>query len=77
MQAPCHLDDDLTIGFLALGRLALAHLTLLLQINIPTLRLTRCIFQCECEDGIALLNGVLAIRVVRFQRVVDEVEGGR
>jgi hypothetical protein len=44
---------------------------------MPTLCSTRGIFQRKREDGIALLNGVFAVGVIRFQRLIDEVKGMR
>jgi hypothetical protein len=73
----CPLYGHLTICLLALRCLALCNFALLLQINMPTLCCTRGIFQCKREDGIALLNSVFAVRVIRFQRLIDEVKGMR
>ena len=76
LQTSLTTTERLTVSLFALRRLALCNLALLLEINIPTFRCTGCVFQREREDGVTLLDGVLAVRVVRFQRFVDGVEGG-
>jgi hypothetical protein len=44
---------------------------------MPALRCTSSVFQGESEDSIGLFDSVFAIRGVRFQRVIDEVESDR
>lgn len=49
---------------ISLRRLALGHLSFLFEIDIPAVRLAFFILQCESEDGIALLDGVVPLSVV-------------
>ena len=76
-KVPLQWYDRLTISLLPLRRLALCDLALLLQVNMPALRFTSSVFQSEGEDSIGLFDSVFAIRGVRFQRVIDEVESDR
>lgn len=52
----------------------LHHLALLLEVNVPALRLAPRVLECEPEDGAALLDGVLAVGVAGRERRVDGVE---
>lgn len=56
---------------------ALAHLALVLQVDVPALGLAGRVLQREGEDGVAQLQGLLAVRLARGQDAVDGVEGGR
>ena len=58
-------------------RKALLDLTLLLQVDMPALRLSRLVLERETEDGATLLNRVLAVLLAARERVVDGVEGAR
>lgn len=53
----------------------LADNTLLLQVNVPAGRLAGLVLEGEGEDGLALLDGVLALGV-GLEGVGDGVEGG-
>lgn len=60
-----------------LGREALGSLALLLQINVPALRLARLVLEGEGKDGVALLNSILPVGVAGAEGRVDGIEGGR
>lgn len=55
----------------------LGDLALLLEVDVPAVGLTGSVLQIEGKDGIALLDGVLAVGLAGFQSIVDGVESGR
>lgn len=75
MQETSRAATVLTVGLAALRRVALPHAALLLEINMPAVGVAGGVLQREGEDGAALLDRVLAARVVGRQRGVDGVEG--
>lgn len=66
----------LTVG-LSVGRSrALAHSTLLLQIQIPAVLLSLRVLEVERDNGLGLVDGVFALGRVTLEGGVDHVEGG-
>lgn len=66
----------LTIS-LATGRgSTLAHLALVLQVEVPALLLTLGVLQVEGDDGLGGVDGVLALALVGLEGLVDGVERG-
>lgn len=59
-----------------LGGQALLHGARLLEVNVPAVRLAGRVLEGEGEDGVALLDGVLAVGLAAEGRV-DGVKGGR
>jgi hypothetical protein len=49
--------------------------TLLPEVDVPALGLAGLVLQGEGEDGITLLDGVLALGIVRSETALDNVEG--
>lgn len=70
----CNVKRPLTIG-LALD--ALGNLARVLQVDRPALRLAATVLKGEGEDGVALLDRILAVGVACVERLVDGVKGGR
>ena len=66
--------DGHTISLLALRRRALRHLSLLLQVYIPALRLAFLVLERESEDGVAFLDRILAFGFVGLEGLVDKIE---
>lgn len=66
----------LTISLAALRGGALANLALLLQIEVPALLLALAVLQVEGDDGLGLLDGILALGGIGLERLVDRVKGG-
>ena len=70
LTAGNHLDlPDQEKGSLTISRLPtrccpFGHLPLLLQINVPTIRLPLFVLERKCEDGVAFLYGVFPLRVI-------------
>lgn len=58
------MGGEHTIDLLALGPGSLSHLAGLLEVDVPTLGLSLGVLQGEGEDGVALLDGILAFAVV-------------
>jgi hypothetical protein len=58
---------------------AFANGALVLEIDVPALCLASGVFESEREDGVALVDGVLAVSLAGVESVVDLVEsrGGR
>ena len=54
----------LTVCFFTGWCLALGHYALILQINVPALRLALFVLKCEGEHGISFLQGVFPPRIV-------------
>jgi hypothetical protein len=67
---------QLTISLAALGGESLANLALLLQVEVPSLFFTLGVLNVEGDDGLGLVEGILAVSVVGLERLVDDVEGG-
>lgn len=67
-------DRWLTAGLVAQ---ALADLASLLEVDVPALSLTGAVLEGEGVDSVALLDGVLAVRVGGVEGRVDNVKGGR
>ena len=65
-----------TICFSALRSSTLANFTLLLQIKVPGFFLSFAVLKSESDDGLGLLDGVLALGSVGLEGGVDGVEGG-
>lgn len=42
---------------------------------MPALGLAGGVLEGECEDGVALLDGVLLVRLAGVQSVIDGIEG--
>jgi hypothetical protein len=53
----------------------LSNRSLAPEIDVPALRLTGLILQGKGEDGISLLDGILALGIVSGEDTVDNVEG--
>ena len=66
----------LTIGLLALWRLALGDFALLLEINVPASGLALLVLQREGEDGVGLLDSVGLVLWVLVDAGLNGVEGG-
>lgn len=49
--------------------------SLVSEVDVPALGLAGLILQGEGEDGIALLDGVLALSIITLESAVDELEG--
>lgn len=66
----------LTISLAASRGSALAHLTLVLQVEVPALLLALGVLQVEGDDGLGRVDGVLALALVGLEGLVDGVERG-
>lgn len=54
-------DLERTISF---RRLSFSHFSLLFEIDVPVIRLPLLVFQCESEDGVALLDRIFSLGIV-------------
>ncbi len=63
---------ELTIG---LGAKTLGDLASLLEVDVPALGLTSSVLQGEGEDGVTLLDGILAVGIGGVQGLVDGIKG--
>lgn len=61
----CLARTKLTVSLLASRRLALADFARLLEIYMPGFFLVLVVLQLEGEDGLALVDGVLSLRLAR------------
>jgi hypothetical protein len=68
--------SQLTVSLAALGGEPVSNLALVLQVEVPGLFFAVGILDVECDDGLGLLEGVLAVSLVGLERLVDDVEGG-
>jgi hypothetical protein len=68
------VDQDITCRLVSK---TLCDLSLIFEIDMPALRLARIVLQCEGEDRISLLDGLLALGFVRAEDSVDQVESFR
>lgn len=64
----------LTVGFLALGCLALANLARLFQVKMPCLLLPLVVLQLEGKDGLSLRNGIFSIGFAGGESRLDHVK---
>jgi len=71
-----HRDLELTISLATGGCGTLADLTLVLQVEVPALLLTLGVLQIESNNGLSLVDGILAIGLVGLESLVDHVERG-
>jgi hypothetical protein len=65
----------LTVSLGTSGGGTLANLAFVLQVEVPAGLLTLLILQVEGDDGLSLVDGVLALGGIGLQRLVDRVEG--
>lgn len=70
------MEAQLTISLATGGSGTLADLALVLQVEVPALLLALRVLQVESDDGLGLVDGILAVGVVRLESLVDHVEGG-
>jgi hypothetical protein len=56
---------------------AIAHLTLVLEVDVPALGLTGAVLQRKCENSVSKLDGLLLIRLAGSQGLVDGIKGNR
>lgn len=66
----------LTISLSTLGGDTLANSTLLLEVEVPGLFLAAGVLEVESNDGLGLVDGVLALSGVGLEGRVDHVERG-
>ncbi len=55
----------------------LSHLALVLEVDMPALRLSGFVLQRKCKHSVSLLDSVLAVCIGRLEGLVDSVEGLR
>lgn len=67
------MEGKLTGGLLAK---TLANLALVLEVNVPLVGLAGGVLEDESKDGVALLDGVLAVSVAAGKGAVNGVESG-
>jgi hypothetical protein len=53
----------------------MADLALVLEVEVPGSLFAVLVLQVESDDGLGLLNGILAVGLVGLERLVDDVEG--
>ena len=70
------LWSKLTIGLAASWGSSLANLALVLQVEVPGLLFTTLVLQVEGEDGLGLVDGILAIGITALEGLLDGVESG-
>ena len=75
---PFNSYDRHTISLLASRGSTLANLADLLQVEVPALLLAAGVLDVEADDGLGLLDGILALGGIGLEGSVDRVErGGR
>lgn len=67
------MEGKLTGGLVAK---TLANLALVLEVNVPLVGLAGGVLEDKGKDGVALLDGVLAVGLAAGKGAVDGVEGG-
>ena len=70
------MQSPLTISLATSGGGTLADLALVLQVEVPAGLLALLVLQIEGNDGLGLVDGVLALGGIGLERLVDRVEGG-
>ena len=65
------VEGKLTVGLVAK---TLANLALVLEVNVPLVGLAGSVLEDKGKDGLALLDGVLAVGVAAGKSAVDRVE---
>jgi len=78
MTAPLVIRAEckLTVSLAAFGGKTLADLALVLEVEVPGCFFAASVLQVEGDDGLGLVEGILAIGLVGLERLVDDVEGG-
>ena len=76
LRAQLQVKGSRTISFLPTWCLPLAHFPLLLQIYMPTVRLSLAILERKREDGIARLYCGFSLHVIGLEGAVDGIKGG-
>lgn len=70
-------EEKPTVGVLARWPRALSDLAIFLEVDVPRRRLALLVLEREGEDGIAALDGGLALGHVAAERRPDQVKGDR
>lgn len=68
--------SKLTISLAPGRRSTLAHLTLVLQVEVPALLLALGVLQVEGDNGLGRVDGILTLGLVGLEGLVDGVERG-
>lgn len=68
-------EVKLTVSLATLGSKTVSDLALVLEVEVPRGFFALFVLQVESDDGLGLLEGILAVALVGLERLVDDVEG--